>query len=112
MLRTRTGKQNRKGAIDRMAALLEKNLLKRLKSEGADEKEIAKHRSESVPNRAHLRSMGMNHTRRTGKPFGRLTRFRLSPPSLQTLVAIHQEQDNGAIRKIVVPRAQFENKDA
>lgn len=111
MLRTSSGKQNRHGFIDRFAALIEKDTIRQLKKDGASKEEIAAHTSQTVPNRSELRSKGINVTPK-GKPFGRLTRFRLTPCSLQTLIAIHQVMPDGRTRKIVVPRSRFENKEA
>jgi hypothetical protein len=91
---------------------MEKDMLRQLKKDGASKEEIAAHTSQTVPNRGELRMRGINITNRMGKPFGRLTKFRLTPCSLQTLIAIHQVMPDGRTRKIVVPRSRFENKEA
>jgi hypothetical protein len=58
-----------------------------------------------LPNRAHLRRRGINVTRRMGKPFGRLTRYKMSPASIETLAALHVQDATGkVVRKMVVPR--------
>ena len=65
-----------------------------------------------VPNRKTLRAKGIGLVRRvTTSPFGRLTRSRLSPPSIDTLVAIHQKMGDGRTRKIVVPRERVDGID-
>src|SRR5258708_3614223 len=99
MLRTHSGKQNRQGFIDRLAAFAEKATLKQMKKDGASKEEIAANTSKVIPNRRDLRHQGINVTQKYGRPFGRLTRFRLSPPSLQTLVAIHQVKEDGTVKK-------------
>jgi hypothetical protein len=108
MLRTRSGKQNRQGLTDRVAAQLERDMLAQMMKDGRDPKEIAAFKSRLVPNREELRASGINRANRSGKPTSRLTRTKVGKSSLETLIAIHQRQPDGTIRKVVVPRANFE----
>jgi hypothetical protein len=91
---------------------MERDAIRQAMKEGASKEEVAKLKSQVVPNRTWLRANKMNITQRSGKPYGRLTRYRLAPCSLEVLIAIHVRQTDGSIKKFVVPRAQFENKGA
>jgi len=108
----RNGKQSRFSLSDRLASMAEKAEIRRMKKEGASREEIAQeHRWTPVPNRKHLRSVGINITH-SASMYGRLVRYRLTPCSLQTSVAIHTIGSDGNTKKFIVPRDRYENKDA
>jgi len=73
-----------------------------------DQKE--KQAKAQVPNRVELRSKGLNMTRATGMGFARVSSAKKTPASLYTLVAIHQPLADGTVRKMVIPRENFERK--
>ena len=65
-----------------------------------------------VPSRRMLRAKKIGVVRKvTTNPYGRLTRFRMSEPSIDTLVAVHQKMADGRTRKIVIPRDRIDGID-
>jgi len=103
--------QNRRSVVDRLAAMAEKQAFKQALKDGVPKDEAAKDRSSVLPNRQNMRGKGIGITQKYGRPFGRLTGFKLAPSSFHTLVAVHSTGSDGKLRKFVVSRERFENKD-
>lgn len=109
--------QNRRAVVDRLAAMAEKQVYRQALKDGVSKEEAAKDRSSVLPNRQGMRHKGIGVTQKYGRPFGRLTGYRLTPASFYTMIAIHQpqfsiySQEPIGVRKMVVPRDRFENKD-
>lgn len=108
--------------LDRLSRAEEKRIFKeevaiaKAKGEPTDKKSLMSLLWNVVPNRADLRARGFNINKPVQKPFGRLTRFRLTPSSLRTLVAIHQptygpDGSLTGVRKFVVPRENLVQKE-